>query len=663
MQMAWNKTDHLFHRLNLKTLAKKRIFEQWRPPSKFLSFCHSDDISNEFKRAFPERQSAILSTSDNICKHHFDVLGYQRLFWDRNKRVNWHFDPVNNKVSPLLWWEDIDVSNVQENGDPKVICELNRHQHFIFLAMAYLLSKKSEYKMEFAFQLESWYQCNPPKRGINWTSSLELSLRAIAWIWAYHLFDAARSFPKELLPTFVTFLWLQAEHIEHNMSTYFSPNTHITGEALGLVYIGIFLSGCNRSEKWVELGSNVLIEQLPKHVLCDGGYMERSLWYHRYTLEIYLHFLLLSRNNQVELAEAVERKIEDLAEFLLYASCPDRTFPLIGDDDGGRLLVLDSLKGNDLRGLFSTLAVLLNRGDFKYLSSGFGEETFWLLGPKSKVAYERIESVEPECRSKAFKETGYFFMRNDWSDSSPYLAFDCGPHGWLNCGHAHADLLSFHLTSGIQSLIVDPGAYCYSGEFRDHFRGPDYHSLIKIDGFYPAIVDDPFHWKMHPQHELVEWIATDAYDYVSGRMKGNVDWSHQRRILFIKPDVFVILDTVNGAGYRDIEIRFPLHGKEWCLQESKCASRSSASSIECVLSEAFETRLLDSWTSPYFGVKVPSYTLCFSGSVNLPHQTAFLINLSDKAYEVSIWDGPEGSCIKLLSKESNLELFQIKNLG
>src|SRR2546430_5092825 len=36
----------------------------------------------------------------------------------------------------------------------------------------------------------------------------------------------------------VKFLFLQGRHIETYLSTYYSPNTHLTGEALGLLYLG-----------------------------------------------------------------------------------------------------------------------------------------------------------------------------------------------------------------------------------------------------------------------------------------------------------------------------------------------------------------------------------------------------------------------------------------
>ena len=63
-------------------------------------------------------------------------------------------------------------------------------------------------------------------------------------------------------------------------------------------------------------------------------------------------------------------------------------------------------------------------------------------------------------------------MRDGWTRESNYLLFDCGPHGSLNCGHAHADALSFDVAANGRTVLVDPGTYTYTGskELRDWFR-------------------------------------------------------------------------------------------------------------------------------------------------------------------------------------------------
>lgn len=636
-QMIWNGLDHIVRQKYSRLLPYESFLEE-RPRATFRFFFDSNDlekIGEKFKQEFPGAYERILREADSICKHHFSFLGYQDLFCaDQKDEVNWHLDPVNQKEAPKIWWQKLDCSDSQVVGDPKVIWELNRHQHFLILAKAYLLSGDDKYKNEFISQLESWFLSNPPKMGINWASSLELAYRSIAWIWAYHLFDCRRNLPGGLLNQLFTYLFIQTDHIEHNLSTYFSPNTHLTGEALGLFYIGLFFQGNDDSERWVKKGRDILLEQIEKHVMPDGGYMEQSFWYHRYTLDIYLHFYLLANLNNIDLPVNVGENIERLAEFLMYSMRPDRTFPLIGDDDGGRLLPLDALKGNDLKGLFSTLSIIFQRGDLKFVSESYQEETLFLLGPKSKESYDNIILHEPPSSSKGFKETGYFFMRSNWSGSANYLVFDCGPHGWSNGGHAHADLLSFEIYSGPQPIIVDPGTYVYINEdgWRDSFRGPKSHATLWLDGKPPAVPSNRFHWKKIPSHKLLQFHTSFNHDYVAGCMFADGFDEMVREIHFIKPHYFLIIDTLRGEGEKRLEVRFPLATGEWSLLGAGCwrDEKENPYGIIFLQCAGLEANLDPSWISQVYGKKEMSNTLVLRGSVLLPYREAYLIDLSGK---------------------------------
>jgi Heparinase II/III-like protein. len=79
------------------------------------------------------------------------------------------------------------------------------------------------------------------------------------------------------------------------------------------------------------------------------------------------------------------------------------------------------------------------------VAGGPREETLWLVGPKGLAALDNLAAEEPEKQSNSFDSGGYYVMRDGWTPDSNYLLFDCGPHGIDNCGHAHADALSFDL--------------------------------------------------------------------------------------------------------------------------------------------------------------------------------------------------------------------------
>src|SRR5438094_560444 len=79
-----------------------------------------------------------------------------------------------------------------------------------------------------------WQEQNPYPIGINWASSLEVAFRSLSWLWIANLLNgcdiAAERFSTDLRRA----LMLNAHHIERFLSTYFSPNTHLLGEGVGL---------------------------------------------------------------------------------------------------------------------------------------------------------------------------------------------------------------------------------------------------------------------------------------------------------------------------------------------------------------------------------------------------------------------------------------------
>ncbi len=231
---------------------------------------------------------------------------------------------------------------------------------------------------------------NPPKLGINWASSLEIAFRSISWLWALEFFKDSPSLNANVYLRLLKFLYLNARHLETYLSTYFSPNTHLTGEALGLFYLGTLLPEFKEADGWRQRGQQILKEQLFRQVRADGVYFEQSSYYHRYTTDFYTHFLILSRLNNEQLPAEVESTLQLLLDHLMHITRPDGTSPLFGDDDGGRLLFLDRRPANDFRAALANGAALFRRGDYKYVASALAEETFWLLGPETVRIFHQV---------------------------------------------------------------------------------------------------------------------------------------------------------------------------------------------------------------------------------------------------------------------------------
>ena len=129
---------------------------------------------------------------------------------------------------------------------------------------------------------------------------------------------------------FLTQLYRHGLHLEYNLSLYFSPNTHLLGEALALHAIGWLFPQFPRSARWSRMGRTILIDALGKQVHADGGYFEQSTYYHLYALDMFLF------HHTLEPLPGTER-LEAMAGFLAAVTGPDGALPFLGDDDGGRL--------------------------------------------------------------------------------------------------------------------------------------------------------------------------------------------------------------------------------------------------------------------------------------------------------------------------------------
>src|SRR6185295_19288358 len=190
------------------------------------------------------------------------------------------------------------------------------------LGQAYWLTGNEKYATVFVSHLSSWMDQNPPKIGINWASSLEVALRSISWLWAFYYFKNSPALDSQTFARAIKFLYLNARHLETYLSTYFSPNTHLTGEALGLFYLGTLLPEFKEAARWRAKGQEILVQQLARQVKPDGVYFEQSSYYHRYTADFYTHLLVLSRRSgradETELNGNVEDKLKTLLDHLMY---------------------------------------------------------------------------------------------------------------------------------------------------------------------------------------------------------------------------------------------------------------------------------------------------------------------------------------------------------
>lgn len=596
-------------------------FRERSNPKFFAAFEDPKAAASELRRRWPNAEKEIVDRAERITEGHFDLLGFRDLSF--GNPIDWHLEPIAGKRAPLVHWSLLNYLDADLFGDKKIIWEINRHQYFVTLGQAYWLTGDERYAETFTEHVNSWRDQNPPKLGVNWASSLEVAFRSISWLWALYFFKDSPALSPEIFSAVCKFFYLNARHLETFLSTYFSPNTHLTGEALGLFYLGTLLPEFKESSRWRKTGLQILLAQLPRHVQSDGVYFEQSSYYHRYTTDFYLHLRILLSANGVAVSPELDEKLRLLLDHLTYITRPDGTTPLFGDDDGGRLITLSHRPANDFRATLATGAALFERPDYKFVAGGAAEETLWLLGPIGVARLDQVAAAEPEKLSVAFPAGGYYVMRDRWTAKSNYLLFDCGPHGTGNCGHAHADALSFELAVNGRTFLVDPGTYTYTGskELRDWFRGGSAHNTLTVDNESFSVPEGPFSWKTIARSECSTWIAEGRFDYVVGSHDGFTRLSqpatHTRSVLFIKNNYWVLRDVFESPGDHQLQARFhldsgvaPLYSKDNTV---RVISDGNGAGLQMTaFAKNIEWREERGWVSECYGEKKEASVLVFT---------------------------------------------------
>ena len=527
----------------------------------FFAGCDDRDATLAALRSCePGAEARVLSRADRMLAGRFDVLGLEGV--EFGSPIDWHLEPQARVRSPRVHWSRIRYLDPAVAGDHKVVWEVNRHHALVTMAQAWWYTGDERYARTALSWWTQWMDANPPKTGINWASSLEVAFRSIAWTWTLRLLRSWDGLTEGHVTRALGFLHLGGRHLARYLSTWFSPNTHLTGEALGLFYIGSQFPELESAERWSAMGAGIILSELPRHVGPDGVYCEQSSYYHRYTVDILTHLLVLGERTGAPLRASVGPPLERLLEHLLAITRADGSMPLIGDDDGGRLLFLDGRPATDTRSALATGAALFGRGDLAYVAGEAGAEAVWLLGPGAGETLASLQRAAPSFASIAFPSGGIYVMRNRWQPDGDLLVVDAGPHGFLNAGHAHADALSFDLAIGGRPALVDPGTFTYttSPEWRDHFRGTAAHNAVTVDGADSSEMAGPFTWRRVAETRVKLWSATPVADLFvamhDGFEQDRAGASYERTILGMKSGYWLFRDRVTAPGRHEAAVCF-----------------------------------------------------------------------------------------------------------
>ena len=605
------------------------------PANFFFSADQLVSRTHLLREHLPAEVESIIREADEICQHRFRLLGYDDL--DYGAEIDWHLDAVHGKRAPLKPWFKIRFLDFDEVGDHKVTWELNRHQHLVTLGKAWRLTGQEKYVDELMKQWYAWQLANPYPIGINWGSSLEVAFRSLSWLWVRALIATCPAVPKTFEDDLLRGLALNGRYIEKYLSTYFSPNTHLLGEAVALFFIGTLCPQIESAGRWRHDGWRIVLQEADRQVRPDGVYFEQSLYYHVYALDFFLHArLLATRNdNDMEVPGRLDQTLERMLDVLQAVSQtgPPEGF---GDDDCGRVFNPRRNRAEHLTDPLATGAVMFQRDDLKRVAK-LTEESLWLFGEQAvSLLGKGDESFRPQLKSVSFAAGGIYVLASS-AKREQQMVVDAGPQGTGRSGHGHADALSVRVSLNGRRWLIDPGTFCYMGEERNVFRGTGAHNTLRVDGVDQAVPAGPFAWSSLPNVHTDIWTEGETFTLFAGNQDGYSRLPdpviHRRFVFHLHGGFWLVRDVVEGREAHQLETSWHFApdlevvntGQAFIAQPKRSSEGDARLALLPLQDSGWNSELKSGFVSPAYGRKEPAAVVASTARAQLPIEHASLI--------------------------------------
>jgi len=486
-----------------------------------------------------------------------------------NGGIDWHVDfRLRNQGADYTFdknrfYQDLEFSDCKTDQlakDIKLPWELSRCYHFAVLGESYRRTQRKKYADTFYSHTHDWIEKNPVMLGPNWMCPMDVAIRAINWVVGFYYFRAES---KELILS----LYDHFVHLENNWEIFDSrTSNHYLSDLVGYFFLCFFfqeLSGVEEKKQWC---FTEILREFDKQVFDEGADYEGSTAYHCLVTELFYLFFELCKKNNMPLPKKFEKKLERMLAFINCLTPENGTDIIkIGDDDSGKILY-----------------------------------------------HFPVFKTEKQTGQKTFSQFGLSVIKTKkWHITVRH-------HAYLSkqpSGHFHNDVGSITLAVDGIPVFVDPGSFVYtpSAVWRNRFRSVQAHNTFYIKDHEPVLFEDFLFTlglpdnKMSPQeepmilkteHNLYKRFGLSAQRRVAlDEEKNNVTISDA---WFGKPNSSSLTSCHNFTLAPGIEP--VLRNNDWHFLYNK-------KTIVRMRSEDLQFKIYDSWFSPGYGKKVPTFCL------------------------------------------------------
>lgn len=596
-----------------------------------------------FARHHPERRDRILRAAERIGEHVFDLLGSgerrlgAHLPWHTDFKTGRHWDRSAHAAGLSTRFED----RRDAGGDVRVPWTLSRFHHLVRLGQAFWLGGDRRHYDEFRAQILDWLRENRPGFGINWASATEAGIRAANWIWALWLFRPETLADREFASLLLRALFAHGRFLAARLLDGASgPADRGLGGLVGLLFLGVLFRGAPEADVWKGRAIGAIARA------CEPGddhaarAREISVGALHLRAEMLLAALLVARRSGLELP-SLESEAGRIAEFVAHCLKPDGRAPRIGDEDGGRFVILGEPDADprDHRHVLALAGRAFGDEALISLAGGRWEDAYWWFGreaaPRPGGPPGRPRAV---VTSRIPPRPGLLILRHD----DLYAALVAAARPADAEAPAHDDALSVEIQAAGEDLIVDPGAAAGDADpaLRDRFGSTAAHNTVRVDGedfLAPAEAREGPAGRVSTS--VLRTVSRPGFDLVEAEHRGYARLPepvrHRRLLLLNKRGRRVTIeDSLVGPGRHRLEWSFHLAPRcEAGLDEEDGIplARCRIGAVSFVLrpellpAEGLRAWLVADLVSPACGRTEPALTVRFEWVGRLPVVARFTL--------------------------------------
>ena len=371
------------------------------------------ELTEQIPLHLPGVDDQIVARASGLGDPGIDLLG-QRVHIVPGQ-VDWQADPQTQQ----RYWSTGRLEEHEANSVPhvdvKYVWEVNRHQYLPLLGQAFWCADEPRYARQAVALLDDWIAQNPVGQGVNWSSHLEVGMRALSWLWTLPYLLSWSDLETDFLSRWLGSLADHYHHLSRNLSVYTDPTNHLIGEATALWMLSCCLPELPGAQVQAHRAFTILLQEVERQVLDDGVNREQASSYHRFVLDFYLQIFVLCGRLGTPRPPILTQRLTAMLTFAAALAGDCGTAPMIGDSDDARGLPFLELVGWDFRDALTVGAVLFDRSDWKAVSGGMTAAAFWLLGPTAGDAYQRLPTRVAVARITSVFPRGVLLFQVDGS--------------------------------------------------------------------------------------------------------------------------------------------------------------------------------------------------------------------------------------------------------